>query len=102
MSDDTVKITKSSGNIFADLGLPDADELLMKTKAVVFIKERLAASGMSQVELARRAGLPESNVSELLSGRVNRYGIERINRLMAVFGACIKTHYTLHVPEAAE
>jgi len=78
------KMTRSGGNPFADVGLPNADELLAKTEAIMFIKARMRETGMKQVDLARQAGLSQSNVSEMLAGHLNRYGTDRVNRLLAI------------------
>ncbi len=77
-------MSKSSGNPFADVGLPNAEELLAKTEAMMFIKVKLRELRIRQVDLAKLANMPESNVSEILSGRLTRYGIDRINRLLAI------------------
>lgn len=82
-------------NPFRTVGFPDADELLVKQQGVELLRRRLNESGMTQAELAQKAGLEPSHVSEMLSGRLARFGIERINRALAVFHAEIKVSYDL-------
>jgi predicted XRE-type DNA-binding protein len=46
------RITRSSGNIFADLGLPNSEELLLKARIASLISEKIKLQGMSQAEAA--------------------------------------------------
>jgi predicted XRE-type DNA-binding protein len=50
---------------------------------------------MSQTELARKADCERSHISEMLSGRLERFSLDRINRVLAVFGASIQVSYQL-------
>jgi predicted XRE-type DNA-binding protein len=65
---DGVEIEKSSGNVFADLGLPDADRLKIKSGLVIEITKAVRNLGLSQEEAGRRMGLPQPKVSGLLRG----------------------------------
>ncbi|MGC5352270.1 XRE family transcriptional regulator, partial [Klebsiella pneumoniae] len=49
-------ILRSSGNVFADLGLPDADKLRIKTGLVIEIRKAMRALGLSQQAAAQRMG----------------------------------------------
>ena len=53
MKTDNVKIERSSGNVFADLGLPDAEGQLLKAELVTRIDEIIRRRGLKQVEAAR-------------------------------------------------
>lgn len=65
---DGVEIEMSSGNVFADLGLPDADKLKIKSGLVIEITKVVRKLGLSQEEAGRRMGLPQPKVSALFSG----------------------------------
>lgn len=58
----------SSGNVFADLGLPDAEKLKIKSGLVIEIAKAIRAQKLSQEEAGRRMGLPQPKVSGLLRG----------------------------------
>ncbi len=88
-------------NLFEAVGFPDPDILQIKQEAVKFLRSRLLETGMSQAELARRAELEPSHVSEMLASRLTRFGIDRLNRALGVFGSSIVTSYSLRVREAA-
>ena len=67
----------------------------VKAAAISFLKARMSESGMTQTELARKADCERSHISEMLSGRVERFSLDRINRVLAVFGANIRATYQL-------
>jgi predicted XRE-type DNA-binding protein len=54
------KSTKSSGNVFADLGLPNADEHLIKADIVIAIAERIKTKRLTQAEVSKLIGLAQS------------------------------------------
>lgn len=65
---DGVEVQRGSGNIFADLGLPDAEKLKIKTGLVVEIRKAIRAIGLNQQEAAKRMGLPQPKVSGMMHG----------------------------------
>jgi hypothetical protein len=70
-----------------------ADMEAVKAAAISFLRQRLSESGMSHTQLAKKA--ERSHISEMLSGRVERFSLTRINRVLAVFGASIQVSYRL-------
>ena len=62
------EILKSSGNVYADLGLPNADEMLVKAKLASKIREIIESRGWNQIEAAQVLGLPQPKLSNLLRG----------------------------------
>ena len=65
---DGVDVEISSGNVFADLGLPDADKLKIKSGLMIRIAKAVRRLGLSQEEAGRRIGLPQPKVSAVLRG----------------------------------
>ena len=63
-----VEVQRSSGNVFADLGLPDAEKLKIKTGLVVEIRKAMRALGLTQQEAAKRMGIPQPKVSGMMRG----------------------------------
>ena len=84
------RLISPSGNVFRDAGFDNPEELLAKQQAVEFLREQLHATGMTETQLAERSGLEQAHVSEMLSGRLARFGVGRLNRALAVFGASIE------------
>jgi predicted XRE-type DNA-binding protein len=62
-------VHESSGNVYADLGYPDADEMLVKAKLVSKISEIVGSKGLTQVETAKILGLTQPKVSAMLRGQ---------------------------------
>ena len=65
---DGIEVETSSGNVFADLGLPDADKLKIKSALVVEIVTAIKRLGLTQAEAAERMGLTQPKVSALFRG----------------------------------
>lgn len=62
-------IVKSTGNVYADLGLPDAETMLVKARLAAVIGEILSAKGLKQREAAAILGMTQAKLSQLLNGR---------------------------------
>ena len=82
MSADTPEYTRSSGNVFADLGLPKADELLAKAALANQIASIVSHRHLTQVETARVLGTGQPKVSELLAGKLDGFSMERLIRYL--------------------
>lgn len=80
-----VEVEVSSGNVFADLGLPDADKLQIKSGLTVEIAKAIRERGFTQVEAAERMGLTQPKVSSLLRGEFSNFSerklMDCLNRL---------------------
>ena len=85
MSDES-KITRSSGNIFADLGLPDADQLLAKADLALEISRVIEERNLTQAEAAEIIGVDQPKVSALVRGRLDGFSMERLYRYLNALG----------------
>ena len=85
MSED-IKVTESSGNIFADLGLPDADHLLAKADLAIEISSIIEDRGLTQAEAAGIMGVDQPKVSALVRGRLDGFSMERLYRFLNALG----------------
>ncbi|OFZ86841.1 MAG: XRE family transcriptional regulator [Betaproteobacteria bacterium RBG_16_64_18] len=65
---DGVEVKRSSGNVYADLGLPDAERLKIKTGLVVEIRKAMRRLGLTQQEAAKRMGITQPKVSGMMRG----------------------------------
>jgi predicted XRE-type DNA-binding protein len=65
---DGVEVKRSSGNVYADLGLPDAEKLKIKTGLVIEIRKAIRRIGLTQQEAAKRMGITQPKVSDMLRG----------------------------------
>jgi predicted XRE-type DNA-binding protein len=78
----TEKVTVGSGNIFADLGLPDADEHLLKAGLVMKLGQVMRARGLSQIAAAKLTGISQPDLSKLLRGRFRDMSADRLIRAL--------------------
>jgi predicted XRE-type DNA-binding protein len=63
-----VEVLSGSGNVFTDLGLPDAEKLKIKTGLVIEIRKAMRALGLTQQAAAQRMGIPQPKVSSMMRG----------------------------------
>ncbi len=63
-----VEVHQSSGNVFADLGLADAEKLKIKTGLVIEIRKAMQRLGLRQQEAAKRMGITQPKVSDMMRG----------------------------------
>jgi predicted XRE-type DNA-binding protein len=85
-----IRSKKSSGNVFADLGLPNADEHLIKADIVIAIAERIRAKRLTQAEASKLIGLAQPDVSKLLHGHFTGYSFERLFGFLTALGENVK------------
>lgn len=80
-----IEVEIGSGNVFADLGLPDADKLKIKSGLTIEISKAIRAHGLTQAEAAKRMGLTQPKVSGLLRGEFSNFSerklMDCLNRL---------------------
>ena len=76
----------STGNVFADLGLADADEHLIKAGLVVKIDRIIRQRGITQTAAARAMGIDQPKVSAILAGQFRGYSVERLMRFLVALG----------------
>lgn len=63
-----VEVHRGSDNVFADLGLPDAEKLKIKTGLVIEIRKAMKNRGLTQQEAARLMGVTQPKVSDMMRG----------------------------------
>jgi predicted XRE-type DNA-binding protein len=77
---------QSSGNVFADLGVPNADEHFVKAQLVFNIDRIMKARRLKQVEAARLFGVRQPDVSKMLRGEFRQFSVERLLRFLVALG----------------
>jgi predicted XRE-type DNA-binding protein len=90
MRDDDTSITIGSGNIFADLGLPNADDRLLKARIALAISNIIGDQHLSQSAAAERIGIAQPDVSRLLKGRLSGFSLERLLGFARALGSDIE------------
>jgi predicted XRE-type DNA-binding protein len=85
MSDD-IKIEESSGNVFADLGFPDAEERLAKADLVTRINEGIRDRRLTQAKAAALFGIDQPKVSRLLRGQLSGFSTDKLIHFLTLLG----------------
>jgi len=71
-------VEMGSGNVFADLGLPDPDDRRLRVQLAIRLNDLLEVEGMTQAAAAKRLGISQPHVSELKNYKLGRFSSERL------------------------
>jgi len=85
-----LKITEGSDNIFRDLGLPNAEELLAKAKLAVEITVIIKDRGISQQQAARITGTSQAKISDVVRGNLDQFTLDRLIKMLMAFDQDVK------------
>jgi predicted XRE-type DNA-binding protein len=77
---------EGSGNVFADLGFADAEEMLIKAELAQKIGTLLQKRRLTQVQAAEVLGVDQPKVSALLCGRLSRFSLEKLMQFLLLLG----------------
>ncbi len=72
------RVTEGSGNVFADLGLPNPEQEMLKAQLTLQIHTILRGSGMTQSEIAKILGVQQPQVSLLMRNRAGSFSVGRL------------------------
>jgi predicted XRE-type DNA-binding protein len=81
-----IKVTPSSGNVFADMGLPEPEEELAKAQLATHIERAIRRRRLTQAKAAAFMGIDQPKVSALLNGRLDGFSSDRLMRLLRQLG----------------
>ena len=79
-------VEASSGNVFADLGLKNPEELLAKAELVQRIADIITERKLTQVRAAKLLGIDQPKVSALLRGKLDGFSTDRLFRFLNALG----------------
>ena len=79
------EIVEGSGNVFADLALPDSDEMLLKANLVARLRSLIDERKLTQTEAAKIGGMGQADLSKLLRGSLRGYSVERLMKMLTAF-----------------
>jgi predicted XRE-type DNA-binding protein len=81
-----IKSSVSSGNVFADLNLPNPEELLAKAQLAQQINHTIKQRGLTQEEAAVILGVDQPKISALACGKLSGFSIERLFKFLNELG----------------
>jgi predicted XRE-type DNA-binding protein len=79
------RFVRGSSNVFADLGIPDADEELTKAELAAAIRETIRNRHLTQAQAAAILGVDQAKVSSIMRGKVSGYTYDRLVKYLKKF-----------------
>jgi predicted XRE-type DNA-binding protein len=95
-------VRKSSGNVFADLGLANPEELLVKAELAHQISVLIAAQNLTQTQAAVILGIDQPKISALLRGKLSGFSTDRLFRFLNALGSNVEIRVTAQPRSAAQ
>jgi predicted XRE-type DNA-binding protein len=84
------RVVRSTGNVYADIGIKNADEHSLKAELVHQIAAALREEELTQKDAARRLGIAQPDVSRMLNGHFRQFSVERLMRFLVALGQDVK------------
>lgn len=81
-----IKAQESSGNVFADLGLPRPEQELLKARLTLEIYRLIKDRSLTQAEAGKILGIKQPHVSALMRNRAGTFSVERLMDFLAALG----------------
>lgn len=87
-----LQVTVGSDNVFRDLGFPEAEaqNLLLRADLVVHIRKIVDKLGLTQAEAAKRAGITQPRMNDLVKGRTQKFTLDALVNVAASLGYSVK------------
>jgi predicted XRE-type DNA-binding protein len=95
-----IAVTRSSGNVFADLGCADAETMLAKADLAIRIAAIISARRLTQRQAAGILGIDQPGVSDLILGHLRGYSTERLIRFLNALGQDVELVITDRAPSS--
>ena len=86
MAHRATRITKGSGNVFADLGLPNPEQEMLKARLTLQISKIVKERGLTQTQAAKLLGVRQPQVSALMRNRAGNFSVGRLIEFLTALG----------------
>ena len=113
IDDEEKRYVVSSGNVFADVGLPDAEGRMRRSKLLNYLVKEIRRRGLSPSQAAVLLNVPESDIHHLLQANLTNFSLERLLEMVARLGMDVaiscqpaqdddgRGHITISLPQSA-
>lgn len=81
-----ITVEKGSGNVFADLGLPNAEREQLKARLTLEIYRLIKERGLTQAKAGEILGIKQPHVSALMRNRSGTFSVERLMEFLTALG----------------
>jgi predicted XRE-type DNA-binding protein len=87
-----LRVVVGSDNVFRDLGFPEAEaqNLLLRADLVAHIRKVIDKLGVTQAEAAKRAGITQPRMNDLIKGRTHKFTLDALVNVAASLGYSVK------------
>lgn len=82
----SIRMDKSSGNVFADLGVPHPEQELLKAQLTLQIYRLIKERGVTQTDAGKILGIKQPHVSALMRNRSGSFSVERLMEFLTLLG----------------
>jgi predicted XRE-type DNA-binding protein len=91
-----LKVTRSTGNVFRDLGFSaeEAEHLKVRSDLMIHLQKTISARGLKQGEAAKLLRVTQPRVSDLMRGRLDLFSIDTLIDMLANLGIRVKVVLT--------
>ncbi len=94
MNEDEIAVTRSSGNVFDDLGFENADEMALKSDIAYIISSIIESRGLTQTQAAKILGVNQPKVSALVRGQLSGFSLDRLFRFLTALDRNVEVSVT--------
>jgi len=84
------RVEKGSGNVFADLGLPNPEQELLKARLTLQIHKIIKARGLTQAKAGEVLGIKQPHVSTLMRNRAGNFSVGRLIEFLTALGQDVR------------
>jgi len=91
-----VKMTRSTGNVFRDLGFPpdEAEHLRIRSDLLAQLQKAIRSQGLKQGEAAKLLGVTQPRVSDLMRGRLDLFSVDTLIDMLARLGIRVRVVFS--------
>ena len=91
-----LKSTRSTGNVFRDLGFPpdEAEHLRIRSDLLIQLQRAIASQGLKQAEAAKLLGVTQPRVSDLMRGRLDLFSGDTLIDMLARLGIRVRLAFS--------
>jgi predicted XRE-type DNA-binding protein len=91
-----LKVTRSTGNVFRDLGFPpdEAEHLRVRSDLLIQLQKAIRARGLKQAQAAKLLDVTQPRVSDLMRGRLDLFSVDTLIDMLARLGIRIRVVFS--------
>ena len=92
----TVRVRRSTGNVFSDLGFgeDEAENLKVRADLMIELTKLIEAQGLTQSAAAELIGVTQPRISDLMRGKIDRFSVDSLIEMLGHAGACVSVVVT--------